>query len=912
MNKPFLFSVIIPIYNSEDYLHETIASVLEQTIGFEENIQLILVNDGSMDSSLEICRDYANRYPDNIDVIDKKNGGVSSARNAGIEAIRGEYVNFLDADDKWEKDSFLLASRFFEEHGDAVDVVAAQIRFFDAATHDHKLNYKFESGTRVCDITREEEYFSIQSTVATTFIRTSAIGDLRFDTGLKYGEDAVFVNKIILKKRAYGLLAEAWYMYRRREGSAVASQWADREYYLVTPVRYHKELKRYSKSLYGSVMQNTQALIIYDAGWRVQREEYRQVLNADETEQYHALMREVFSDLEDQLILANRRHRSIYKLAEMLELKNGGDFFRELKLNPALHQLEYRGYCAFSLYTGRRDHCIINEIRQDSDGLVIEGKVARWLLGATEEKARFGIEAGGRLYKPQFSGTVCAEDISTSSGIHSEKQKDFFIYFTQRIPQKLLQADIHRQKKCRIRFLLFYGKENTDIRYVSGKFLPCNDNDAYGYHFYDKYCLRFYPKVIEVSKPASEFIQSLWYEMRCSREWRNLEGRKELSSIRLKLLFEKLKKDKKKEIWLISDRVDNAGDNGEVFFRYVVSQKPKDIRPVFVIGKEASCVQRLKELGEVVYFDSDEYRMLFLLADKVISSGASEQTINAFGENQKYLKQFYDFKYYYLQHGVACADLSSWLNKENKNIHMLFTSARKEYEAFLKGDYGYTEEQVKLTGMARFDALRKGRKKQILILPTWRRSIYQSYNELTQSVYYSGFVKTDYFMFYNSLINDPRLLEAMRVHGYTGLFCLHPIHREQYVDFQGNDVFRINEGFVDYNQVFQDAALTVTDYSSVLFDFAYLRKPVIYTQFDKEAFFEGQIYDEGYFDYDKDGFGPVCYDYDSTVEELINAVERDCALLPKYRERLDSFFAYSDQRNCERIYQEIRGYTESD
>ena len=912
MNRRFLFSVVIPVYNAEDYLHETIASVLEQTIGFEENIQLILVNDGSRDNSLEICREYAARYPENIEVIDKENGGVSSARNAGIEAIRGKYVNFLDADDKWEKNSFLQASRFFEEHENAVDVVAAQIRFFDAATHDHKLNYKFETGTRVCDITREEEYYSIQSTVATTFIKTSSIEGLRFDTKLKYGEDAVFVNKIILKKHAYGLLAEAWYMYRRRAVSAVASQWQDREFYLITPERYHKELKRYCKSLYGSVIQNTQSLIIYDAGWRVQREEYRQVLNAEETEQYHALMHEVFTDLEDELILGNLRHRTIYKLAEMMELKHGGDFFRELKLNPTLHQLEYRGCGAFSLYTGRRDHCIINEIRLEPDGLFIKGKVARWLLGATEEKARFGIEAGGHLYKPQLFGTVRAEDISTHTGIHNEEQKDFFIDFTQRIPEKLLLADIHKQKKCRIRFMLFYGRKSTDIRYVSGKFLPCNDNDAYGYHFYGKYCLRFYPKVIEVSRPASEFIQSLGYEVKCSRDWRSQGEKKELSNVRLKLLFEKLKKDKKKEIWLISDRVDNAGDNGEVFFRYVVSQKPKDVRPVFVIGKDAACVPRLKEIGEVVFFDTDEYRTLFLLADKVISSGASEQTINAFGENRRYMKQFYDFKYYYLQHGVACADLSSWLNKENKNIHMLFTSARKEYEAFLNGDYGYTEEQVKLTGMARFDALRRGRKKQILILPTWRRSIYQSYNESTQSVYYSGFVKTDYFQFYNSLINDPRLLEVMRTHGYSGLFCLHPIHKEQSVDFEGNDVFRINEGFVDYNQVFQDAALTVTDYSSVLFDFAYLRKPVIYTQFDKEAFFEGQIYDEGYFDYEKDGFGPVCDDYDSAVKELVEAVERDCALLPQYRERLDSFFAFSDQRNCERIYQEIRDCSESD
>ena len=106
MGEQFLFSVIIPVYNVENYLHETIESVVDQTIGFEENIQLILVNDGSKDGSLDICREYEKKYPRNVTVVDKENGGVSSARNTGIEYIRGKYVNFLDSDDKWEPQSF--------------------------------------------------------------------------------------------------------------------------------------------------------------------------------------------------------------------------------------------------------------------------------------------------------------------------------------------------------------------------------------------------------------------------------------------------------------------------------------------------------------------------------------------------------------------------------------------------------------------------------------------------------------------------------------------------------------------------------------------------------------------------------------------------------------------------------------
>ena len=101
MERQFIISVVIPVYNVERYLAETLDSVIGQSLGFEKNIQIILVNDGSPDNSEEICLKYQNRFPDNIVYVKKENGGVSSARNEGIEYIKGKYVNFLDSDDCW-------------------------------------------------------------------------------------------------------------------------------------------------------------------------------------------------------------------------------------------------------------------------------------------------------------------------------------------------------------------------------------------------------------------------------------------------------------------------------------------------------------------------------------------------------------------------------------------------------------------------------------------------------------------------------------------------------------------------------------------------------------------------------------------------------------------------------------------
>jgi len=99
--------------------------------------------------------------------------------------------------------------------------------------------------------------------------------------------------------------------------------------------------------------------------------------------------------------------------------------------------------------------------------------------------------------------------------------------------------------------------------------------------------------------------------------------------------------------------------------------------------------------------------------------------------------------------------------------------------------------------------------------------------------------------------------------------------------------------------------LLITHYSSIAFDYVYADIPVIYTQFDKETFYSDHAYKRGYFDYETMGFGPVCYDYESTVQCIIAAIEGGCVMGEQYKKRVDEFFAYHDGKNCERIYNEI-------
>ena len=90
------------------------------------------------------------------------------------------------------------------------------------------------------------------------------------------------------------------------------------------------------------------------------------------------------------------------------------------------------------------------------------------------------------------------------------------------------------------------------------------------------------------------------------------------------------------------------------------------------------------------------------------------------------------------------------------------------------------------------------------------------------------------------------------------------------------------------------------------FDFAYLRKPAIYYQSDNEEFFSGNhTAQKGYFDYEKNGFGEVEYSLEKLVDRIVEYLENGCKLKQKYRDRIDSFFAFNDKNNCQRVYERI-------
>lgn len=403
------------------------------------------------------------------------------------------------------------------------------------------------------------------------------------------------------------------------------------------------------------------------------------------------------------------------------------------------------------------------------------------------------------------------------------------------------------------------------------------------------------------------FKEHFFAEFKIVREILEKEYSDKWEKVRLRLAaFFTILFKRNKEIWLLIDRNYHATDSASAMFRYISRQNNPGVRCYFALSKNSKDYSSLKKCGRIVDPFSFKFKRLFLSATCLLSAHADWAVVQPFTNQVHCLKGLFNYEFIYLQHGVLHGNLDSWLNVLTKNIKLLTVSTKMEMKSILDGAYGYTEEEVKLLGLARLDLYYNYQtSKKIAFLPTWRQNLAGSIVEDGRThAYVENFRETDYCRFYNALINDERLLKAMKDFGYTGEFYLHPCFEKQVDDFDGNSTITFCSETADYPRVLGEAAMLVTDYSGVQYDFAYLKKPLVYTHFDSISNGE-HSYVEKYLNYETDGFGPITKTLDDAVEAIIKTMKSGCLMEEKYKERVDRFFYYHDNQNCKRIYDEL-------
>lgn len=224
-----------------------------------------------------------------------------------------------------------------------------------------------------------------------------------------------------------------------------------------------------------------------------------------------------------------------------------------------------------------------------------------------------------------------------------------------------------------------------------------------------------------------------------------------------------------------------------------------------------------------------------------------------------------------------------------------------------------TDKEVKLTGFPRHDSLLKNNfldSKIILIMPTWRHNIMGKIISVGNTRQINKeFINTDYAQHWYSLLHSKKLLKLVQEYNYKIIFAPHT-NIEPYISMFNVpsyiDIWQSSTSSTSMQQLFQQAKLMITDYSSVAFEMGLLNKTVLYYQFDQEEVFSGaHIYQKGYFSYENDGFGPIVIEEEVLLIELERILANDGKPLEPYLTRMQDTFAYRDTNNCQRVYEAI-------
>nr|WP_279176958.1 CDP-glycerol glycerophosphotransferase family protein [Campylobacter insulaenigrae] len=316
------YIIVSAVYNVEKYLNDFFKSIIKQRVDFENNIFMILVDDGSTDYSINIIKKYQKKYSKNIIYLSKNHGGQASARNLGLKYIRENnlqnlWITFTDPDDLLDRDYFYEVDRFLENKYD-IAMVATNIIFYREKRNilykdTHALNFKFRTSINVCDNIKLNE--NIQLSVASCFLKWDYLNkDLVFDEKLILNfEDGKFINTYLLENLNFksAFLKNAKYYYRKRfdKSSTLDKKHNNTKYFLNILERGYLEILK-TASNHNTVPIFVQNVVLYELFWHTQElinnSNRSYFINKSEVQKYIFLLRKIFNFIDADIILNSK------------------------------------------------------------------------------------------------------------------------------------------------------------------------------------------------------------------------------------------------------------------------------------------------------------------------------------------------------------------------------------------------------------------------------------------------------------------------------------------------------------------------------------------------------------------------------------------------------------------------------
>ncbi|HIT46138.1 MAG TPA: glycosyltransferase [Candidatus Aphodovivens excrementavium] len=866
-------SIVIPAYNAVESLPKTVKSLQQQTLTHDA-LEIILINDGSADDTLQVCQELATADP-RITVIDKPNGGVGSARNAGIEAARGRYIAFLDSDDTLLPETLEAAVRFFDEHYDEIDLVSYPMRLYNEQREWSHVREQILAETGVYDLTKLQNAFALVTNVNVIVKNDDSLP--RFREDLLVHEDELFFMNVLLRKQKVGFSKKGAYRYYQRPGSAVSTKMHPL-YQFEKNIGFWEELfSRYN----GSAPLYLQASFLNEINWKLRKDlllpyHYGKKAFQEAIDRIRALMAHV----DDDVIFTSPRADEYYRCF-LARLKPSADLICSIEQGCIVLR---RGE-AVLLCRNHVDADVV-KTRVSKEALHLEGALES-ILFEWDPAAHFFLELDG----------TSKTEIPLSSTLRDYREGHIR---TCRFAK--FEATIPLEKSASASFSLRIGDEAIPIDLVFSE--KANLNTQNGIEsFATEDCL-----VATENRAASLSITKFPSSRAKIGSW--LQNTRNAAARSRKTLavrcFHRLSKRSKRPLWLYYDRGGVGGDNAYLQFihdlpindgidRYYVSKDSQEsLRNLFSES----------QLEHVLSFASAKHRLMHLNASRIIASYIEHQNWCPFApETMRGLADIIRYDMVYLQHGVLHAHMPWKFGADNRLFDFEVVSTQFEIDN-LTANYGFRKEQLITSGMPRYDLIDADASPQrkILFAPSWRKYLVSEQPGLKFEAKKASFLESSFWTETRRFLESDALLSLLKATDFTLSIKLHPNFAVYEDEFKrlSNDRIRLVNSVRE-----SDYAVFVTDYSSWVFDFAYLKRAIAYFLPDKEEFAAGL---NGYHQLDlplEEGFGPLC----ETAEEILSTLERilaqDGTPAPEYARKMDGFFLHYDNRQRDRLYEAL-------
>lgn len=834
------FSIVTAVYNVARFLPDFIDSIERQYLDLSK-VEVIAVDDGSTDESLAVLQEWAERRPDLVTVLTKPNGGQGSARNLGIEHATGEWITFPDPDDTLEPGYLSIVDDFLTANPSTEMIGTYRIFLMEHTgkrSDTHPLRRMFK-GDRLLDLRQATDAFHGSAPAA--FFRGDVLQreNLRFDGRIRPNfEDGHFCAR-------YLLAVDIPMLGLLKSAEYIYRKRADG-----------------SSTLQNSVKDEGRYLDVPRYG-------YLDVLSRGA---------ERFGSVPEWLQNFVMYELSWYFSADLA--MSGGSAARGAVADRFVENLR--------------------QMVSYLDPVVIDG---------------FRTRHFDRLWRD-----ICLHGLGRDAVWHTP------YVVTQR-------RDVGRGL-VRIAYR-YVGPAPTEEVVVRGQPVQVEFGKTRVHEFFDHTMM--YERIAWVPldgtlrillngtavniQPGWEPIHNTTVRDWQVREWFEAEentataktARPTISAVDRALVTASKSPNIRRKYagaWVLIDRIHDADDNAERLFRYLRAERA-DINAWFVLEKGTPDWDRMVGDGyrdRMVAHGSAEWKLLMLNCRHLVSSHADAPIHRPPGVARLNAAEW---NVTFLQHGVIKDDLSRWLNP--KALDLFVTSTPAEQASVVGDDtqYVYTTKEARMTGLPRFDRLLQlgsqvspERRSWLLVCPTWRHWLIPPRAADTQrATVDDSFLESEFAKEWTAFLSDDRLAKIADTHNLRIGFLPHPNIQPALPQMNlPEHVVPLTFTGTDVQQLFAETALMVTDYSSMFFNAAYLDRPVVYFQFDGEEVLRGAHTGRpGYFQYERDGFGPVT----ATVPDAVDAVaatldEHGLTPAPEYLERIRTAFPVRDGRCCER------------